>query len=403
MHAADSAPQPPKRRASRAPVFFALVVAALALVAGILLYRRFVAPHSASPAGESAPARRHFENGLQRAREGNLVGAIRLWETAIALEPTFAPPYFALAKQAAESGDMDAAIRRLNALRAANPRAPHVDCTQTGLYFQMGRVWKALTAAREATQREPDCAQAHSLLGMALASAGDRPGAIQALQTARRLDPASERVTLTLAQVLAQAGRTDEAAQLVRPLVDAPSVSASAHYLYAWLLAEHGRGGKRDLETAKEHLEKALSLEPGHVASRSEQGIVLARLGDYAAARPRLESALKSGAIGPETLTALADVYERLGDPRAKSLRQQAQALKATQEERQQARARYLKAPKEMTNILRLARLEAQSGNRADALDLVRTALQIDPNRADALALFHRLRAAPPASSPPGP
>jgi tetratricopeptide (TPR) repeat protein len=380
--------------------------AALALIAALLFLLASCSP-SRKPANPSTPptelnsaSRYHYERGLEHARAGRPEEAARAWETAVALDPTFAPAYFALVDQAVAAGNLRVALMRLRTLRAANPTVKHVECTQSSLLFQNGQTLQAMRAAQEAVRREPECPQAHSMLGMTQLACGQREQGVASLQTAHRLAPNDEPIALTLAQSLAQTGRVREALQIVLPRVQRQDASVQSLYLYAWILSERSDRKPTEYRESLQTLERALQQDPGHLASRALQGMLLARLGQDAQARPLLEESVRAGAT-PENLRALAAIYERAKDRRAPILRRQAAQMQAARRQIMQARARYLRHPDDPNSIVQLARLEARSKNVGDAQALLQEALRQSPNHPEALELFHALRAA--SSGTPAP
>jgi len=357
---------------------------------------------------ETPPALRYYQKGLSLARAGNAAAAEQAWQTAIAFDSTFAAPYLAIADLYEQAGQPVEAAVKLNALRAADPNNPaHVECRQAELFFKADGFEKPLQLAREAVQRHPDCVLAHTLLGMALATAGDEAGAVAALRTAHERAPQSERITLTLAQTLAQAGRGDEAAALVKPLLSSPAASTmpvQANYLMGRIRA--GQEGNSDhAGAARPYLQAALARDPRHAGSNAQMGQLLVRRKQFAAARPYLERARQGGDNGAATLASLALTYRALRVPGAAAIQQQADGLRAYDDALRAARRRYLAQPGDVKNNLALARLEARRGDVPDALDLLKSVLASNPNDSNALLLYRQLTVNPekPAAALPPP
>lgn len=376
----------------------ALIAALLPLLASCAP-RKPAQPPSA-PTDSVSASRRHYERGLEHARVGRPEEAARAWETAVALDPTFAPAYFALVDQAVTAGNLRAALIRLRTLRAANPTVKHVECVQSSLLFQNGQTLQAMRAAQEAVRREPDCPQAHSLLGMTQLACGLRQEGVASLRTAHRLAPSDEPIALTLAQSLAQTGRADEAMRILLPRAQRQDASVQSLYLYAWILSERGDRKLPAYQESLQLLARALQQDPRHLASRTLQGLLLARMGRDVQARPLLEESVRASAT-PENLRALAGIYERAKDRRAPALRRQASEMEADRRQIIEARARYLRQPDDLNAAVKLARLEAVHRNRGDALVLLQEALRRSPDHPEALELFHALRAASSGSDMP--
>jgi tetratricopeptide (TPR) repeat protein len=380
------------RSTSRLPVMAVASVAVLAVGGAWFATRPHRAPNVLPGVRSNTAATMHYEAGRELARSGKRAGAVREWTTAIGLDPGFPAPYFAIAAEDQSGGSYSSAVKRLESLRLANPSADHIDCREADLYFRAGRTDSALQIARAAVRREPKCALAHSALGAALESHGDYPASVSEIQLAHALDPASEGITLNLAQTLAKAGRSAEAIRLTGDLLRfQPKHPAQAYLVMGRLQAQFGKDGKPDYKTARNFFEKILEQDQNSTAAAAEFGAVMLRLGHLPEARAALELAAARGASDTAMVAALAETYNRLHDPRGKSLSEQAQGLAAIDAELLRARQQRYREPDSADTALQLARADQRAANIPDAIDLVTFALQKDPNREEALTLMSEL------------
>lgn len=372
------------------PLFLtAAALAAVLLVAGIAYYKKVSTPPKTT-SGPSA-AGMHYETGMKLAQNGDLTGAANEWQTAIALEPAYAPPYLALVKKFEMAGDYASAVKQLDVLRHTIPETAHIECRQAGLYMKANRYETALKTAREAVKRESDCAQAHVTLGALLGRAGDWTQAIQELQTAHRAAPEEPAITLALAVALGRGGKAEEGIALLEGLPESARQSPPALYRLAWLLAEYGRNGQKDDPAALKALEQALAKAPDDPDSNALAGTIWLRAGDLEQAGSHFNRALQGDPNNARAARGMATVMTRQKHHQAAKGRMIAETLEKREAALQQARGRYLSQPEDSHTLLTLAELEAQTGNRLDALDLIKQALQKDPNDAAALELLHRL------------
>jgi predicted Zn-dependent protease len=337
---------------------------------------------------------------MQRMQGGDLAGAQASFDTALRLNPEFVPAYLALVEMDQKAGNFAQGVARLETLRRAAPKTPHVLCREAELYLASGRFVKGIETAQAALQSEPDCPLARAQLGLALDAAGKTEDALAAMEAAHRGAPRSARITLALAQMRARAGRAAEAWNLLDSLAASPQSPVQANYLRGWLLAEAGRGGRRDETAALEALNRALASAPRDGPSLLEKGRILLRQGDIAAASVNLEAALRESGPSVEGLAALAEARRRQGKPDAMQLARATQDFARFQDALHGARQHYLADPESRENLLRLARLEASQGNGDDAEEMLNRLLQRDPNDAQALALLVACREGLPA--PPG-
>ena len=342
-----------------------------------------------SARNDASPSRIHLENGRKLSKVGNTLGARQEWTTAIALDPVDPSSYLAIADQEEAAGNYEAAARELEALRQAVPHASEVRCRQARLYRAENRFEKAFYAASEAIRSEPGCAAGHRTIALLLEESGQNVRAVEEILTARKLAPGDEATALDTARLLARTGRSREALALTEAQLKSAASSPQANYLMGWLLGEYG--GSSAGEKALAYLEIALKQDPNNLPSAAEKGILLARLRRDAEAQKSLEYAVQHGAPFAETLAALAQVRMRLHRPDAARLAQAAAELQRLVQALQAARTHYLKSPSDTSNALALAALEAQFGNRPDAVDLVQQALRANPDDPAALRLLHAL------------
>lgn len=334
-----------------------------------------------------SPAAERYESGVRLAKEGEITRAMSEWQVAIGLDPSDPRPYLALAQQWEQAGRLDQATAILERLETARPETPHLQCRLAQLLFVQGRHEPALERAEKAAKSEPECAVARAVYGMALEEVGETAAAIAELEAARRLDPKDERIPLTLAQVLARAGRLEEAERLADQVQTANPVSAAAHYLRGWLAARRGKPS-REAEVA---LRRALELDPEQFRAHATLGGLLARRGRFHEAKTHLERARPYLGDDPDLLGDLARAYRGLGDPRAAALEREAAEATRLKARYQTLRRRLRAHPDDAAAGLELARLEQRRGDVAAALERVRAVLRNDPNNAEALQLMHRL------------
>ncbi len=387
MSTSDHSLQSQARSRSRVAV---VVLLGLAILGGAASYFAKRKSPAAESAGKSA-ARMHYETGVKLARSDDLTGASNEWQTAIGLDSEYARAHLALVKLAEQKGDFGGAVKQLDALRRADPQAVHITCRQAGLYLRAGRFEKAAAMARESVDSEPDCPQAHTMLGAILAKSGDWAHAVPELETAHRIDLESAPVTMALAVALGHAGKADEAITLLETMPESERGSPHAQYRLGWLLAEYGRNGHKDEKSALEALYRARATDPANAESNAEAGKILLRQGDTKRARAHFENALHSEATNAVAARGMASIFASQHLPEATRARQIAETLEKRETTLRDARRKYLMEPADTANALRLAELEARTGNRLDALDLITGVLKADPNNGTALALLHRL------------
>jgi tetratricopeptide (TPR) repeat protein len=177
-------------------------------------------------------------------------------------------------------------------------------------------------------------------LGMAFAALGQTDAAVDALRDGLNTTPDSLTIADELADVLAQAGRIDEAdaafalalerhpgdleteLHRFRTLLAADPVRAKTVgaellrnspenwevlYLNGVLEAQDG-----EMEPARAHLEAAIARNENFPMTHSLLGVVLARLRDYAGAKQQLERAIALGDTSQEAQENLTRVTQAM-------------------------------------------------------------------------------------------
>lgn len=209
----------------------------------------------------------------------------------------------------ASQGDFAAATGHYDRSLAARPDFPAALVAKARALRELGRLDDALAAARRATSRSPEMAEAQNLLGMCLADRGELSAAIAAFETAVQRNPRSDQALNNLAKALADAGRFDEAIRRYEEaLAVNPSFAVAALNLGQTLL---GRGRAAEGER---YLRQAVRLEPLLFEARAALAECLAQRGESAAALAVMREPVERHPKLPAARTALADWLEARGD-----------------------------------------------------------------------------------------
>jgi tetratricopeptide (TPR) repeat protein len=187
--------------------------------------------------------------------------------------------------------------------------------------------------------RHGDSAQARVMMGTAKRGAGDMNGAAEDLKRAVELDPELPGVHSMYAQALLSTGNPD----LARPEFEAELKRNPLDFdanLYIGLLLK----GEQDYDGALEHLNRALGVRPGDIATRYQiAGVALGRQ-DIATATTMLEGIIKEAPSFVEAHVALATAYYRQ-QRKEDGDRERAIVERLNQEKEAKERARSVKGP----------------------------------------------------------
>ena len=243
-------------------------------------------------------------------------------------------------------------------------------------------------AAKSALAQEPDCRLALVQYALALASAGEFQEAVDRLQTVHQRFPQDERTTLTLVQMLAKSGRPEEAWKQMDALPEQSIQQVQTDYVRAWLLAEYGRKGSKDGQTALQMLDRVLAVTPDDPSANLEKARILLNSGDAPSALRCLQKARHTAAPSAAWVTTVAAVQTRLHNLAAPQMEQQAKAFSKLIDKLYVARQKYIADSNNRNNLVALARLEAAIGNTQDAQALLTQVLKQNPNDAEVVDLL---------------
>lgn len=350
-----------------------------------------------------APEVAAYEQGMKLLQSGKTGEAQAAFDRAMQMNVGYAPAYLAQAQVEAKLGNTGRAIELLEMLRKAAPRTPHVTCHLAELQAAGGHFVEQWTAAQLALEQEPDCGLAITQYALALVAAGDFKAAIAKLQAVHQRFPQDERAALTLAQILAKSGKSEDAWKLLDALPAQTARRAQADYIKGWILAEYGKNGRKDDAGALQLLDRVLAETPDDNAANVEKARILLRMNDVHSAQACLQRARRATVPSAELLTTVAAVQTKLHNPAAPQMEQNARAFSTLVNKLYAARQKYIADPSRRDNRVELARMEASVGNTQDAQTLLTQVLQQNPNDAEALKLMTPQDAPSPGRKPAQP
>jgi len=169
-------------------------------------------------------------------------------------------------------GKFDEAVPNLE--KALEMKPGDVDARRSlcgALALMAGRSGEAIARCGAMLEADPDDAQLHANLAIALTSAGRVDEAISHLQKAAQIMPDNATIQGNLGAALAQGGRIAEAIPHFEELVRLTPGSADGHYALGSLYSMQGRTAD-----ALGQWGTVLQLDPNHVAALNQRARVLA-------------------------------------------------------------------------------------------------------------------------------
>jgi tetratricopeptide (TPR) repeat protein len=233
------------------------------------------------------------------------------------------------------------------------------------VWHRVSRANRLIETYRVAAQGTSDHGQAHVNWGVALAQLGELQESLSKFERATQLAPQRASAWINWGVALAKLGRLNEAIDKFEKASQLEPDRGSIYMLWGAALVELG-----DMDKAHTHYLKAISINPKHPEPWINWGVALARQGDYDPAIERFKKALTLKPSQGQVYFLLGAVLAESGQFLA-AIEQFEWALKC---QPRHDEALYFWA-------MALFRLGDQETPKA--LEKIRQALQLNPDRAD--------------------
>ncbi len=279
---------------------------------------RLAMVRAVSPQAYEAYLKGRYE--WNRRTQASLQRALAHFKAAIALDPTYAPAYAALADCYNQFGTVlvgTGSPREYRPLAAAAAiRALQIDPYSAEAHAALGyaqhydlRWADAEREFRRAIELNPSYAMAHVWYANLLMSRRRMDEALAEVQLARALDPFSLIVNANVGWVLAYAGRPEEAIGHLRWTLGLDSTYVQARVRLVGALMAAGRYVEAHDEA--ERLVRLTHRAPAMVMALASADV---KLGRRAAARTLLDELVKRGRTNYVPPAPIAQVFAELGD-----------------------------------------------------------------------------------------
>ena len=237
----------------------------------------------------------------------------------------------------------------------------------------IGDTEAALRIADRAVAEFPDRPEGYLERGTLLAEAGRYEEAGVALRKGIGIGSSPPAAHLALAKVLLSLHQYTDAldeSERFASLAGEDSQSFELHYLRGLVLRRLGRR-----EAARQELQTALEIRPGHADALLNMGAVLDEMGMPEQALRWLDKAANLDGRNPDVRYRKAKVLARLG--RSEEADRELAAFSAIRQEAQREM--------QVNLLVDQAKTSLQAGDAAKAKDLLQQALRLDPEHAHAL------------------
>jgi len=267
---------------------------------------------------ENMEAYNYFIRGKELYREGSEVSgrqALRLFEKAVELDPSFARAHVGIAEchqllvtAAYEPSDVSFPKVKASLKRALelDPDLPEAHASLAMMHYNEDDLAGAEAEARRALELNPSLPEPYEMLFEMAAVKGEPDEAVRLIETAYRLDPIRPMFIGSVGQVYAWTGREREALEHWKKTEQlAPSVTYR-------LMAEHYLS-KGDVEKAREFHAKYEKLQPNSPWAVSMGGVISAQTGEREKAFLAIKK-IEDAKMGPAGFNYIGLVYHALGD-----------------------------------------------------------------------------------------
>lgn len=367
-----------------------VAVLVLILVAGVGVSAWVNLP----PRLKRARADKHYQQGLELARQDKMDSALAEWRIATRLDPDYPAPYRKLGDYLLNKADRpDLAARIYAQLFAIDPDGPHICCNLAKALALTNELAEAREYARRAVEAEPKCALAHNISGIILVTDHQMKSGVGELERAVALEPANTIYATILAQAYLDTSDFAGAQRVLDTVLQREPNSSKAHFLLGWACARGGRDSA-SVEKALTHFRASARLEPDAVDTYSEWGKLLLETGHTAEACDTLKKAWKLNHHLPQIAHNLATAYRQLGnDKEAEQIEAQSQRLVERAARLRELEKRQQVDPGNTEVTYALAQAELDEGNLTDALRYVQRLLRRQPDDQRALEVLAQIYA----------
>jgi tetratricopeptide (TPR) repeat protein len=280
---------------------------------------------------DSAPA--HNALGMILEDQEELEAAATEFKAALTSDPHFGMASYNLAQVLMAQKRYPAAISCLQtALQSGLPPelTSHLQVALGVAYGQSGDTGKAIETLRQVIRRHPRLAEAHFNLAAVYAKQGAALGyqtAVTEYKETLRINPNDDDARYSLAKVLINLGKPQEAISLLTEYVRNRPKDAPGYHLLGTAYANSGQ-----MTTAAAMLERAEKLNPRDSEIQYDLGTALAKLGRTDQAIERLQAAEEVDPSQADAHYQLALAYRKKGEKaRSKQEMEIFQKLKASE------------------------------------------------------------------------
>lgn len=220
-----------------------------------------------------------FYRGIAKFNLGDIRGAHRDFDRAVAINPIFTAGYHYRGITESRSGDYEQALEDIQKAIALRPGYEGLYFSRGVTYFLSRQFDKAVEDFNKFIRRQPKDPSAYLNRGASYLFLGDTLKAVSDYDTAIRLDRFEPEGFIRRGRLHAERGEYDKAIGDMNMAVRLDSTNTFAHFNRALLFFD-----MKDYNAAMEDFNRVLKEEPGNALTLYNRSLISARIGDYEAA-----------------------------------------------------------------------------------------------------------------------
>lgn len=256
---------------------------------------------AAVPAAPAAPRRDVWDAALTRAADGDLEGAVPLFEEAVEQEPEDAERRGALAKVLYQLGRLDEA--EAQALVAVELKPDDVETRMVlySIYMSRDDLERARATLEQARELMPGDLRLLKQLAFVAGESGSPADAIEAWEAVVEVAPDDTEAWMSLGDLYAAAGDTAKSEQAYQRVIELDP--ANAHQIFfnlGALIINKPDRTEADTRQAIAAFRKAVELKPDYAQAQKQLAFALLGVGDRAGAKAALEQYVKVAPDAPD-------------------------------------------------------------------------------------------------------
>ena len=210
---------------------------------------------------------------------------------------------YAVAHQAAQSGDQSTAIEKYRAIIRLAPHLAAAYNNLGALYFDQRDYAHAAETLKRGLEINPNMPTAAAILGMSYVQLGENEKAEPLLRKALHANPKDDKVEMTLARMLINEKKLDEAARHLNDYLARNPKDQQAWYML----------GKTYLQLSENSLKKINEIDPDSVVAHEIAGEIDESMHNYDLALVEYKKAVDAAPEKPGTHMHMGDAYWYIG------------------------------------------------------------------------------------------